>query len=52
MSTVPQKAWHHSGLLADRTATRSPFCTPRSASVWLTELAAERNAVKPMRRSP
>ena len=43
MSTVPQNVRHHSGLLADSTATRSPCPTPNCvASAADTELAVPR----------
>ncbi len=50
--TVAQKLTHHSGLLADSTATRSPCPMPTPASPADTELARRKNSPKPIRRWP
>ena len=54
MSTVPQKVEAPLGVvLADSTATRSPWPTPNcSQTVGDTELASRTKSPKPIRRSP
>ncbi len=52
MSTVPQNVYTHSGLLADRIATRSPWPTPMPANAADTEFDVSTTSPNPIRRCP